>query len=198
MTSAVLLSGGVDSIALTFWRRPALAITIDYGQAAAPTEVTVAAHVAHELGIRHEVLSIDCSSIGSGDMAGRPADAVAPVSEWWPYRNQLLVTLAAARGLAFGIDQILIGAVSTDSAHADGSAAFFTALDTLMRLQEGGVAIEAPAIRMTTVDLVRTSGIPRELLAWAHSCHTGPLACGGCRGCTKHFQVMHELYGDAY
>ena len=160
--------------------------------------MAVASHVAYELGIRHEVVSIDCSSIGSGDMAGRPADTVAPVSEWWPYRNQLLATLAAARGLTFGIDHILIGAVSTDSAHADGGADFFMALDTLMRLQEGGVGIEAPAISMTTVDLVRTSGIPRELLAWAHSCHIGPLACGGCRGCTKHFQVMQELYGDAY
>lgn len=198
MTTAVLLSGGVDSIALAYWRRPDFAITIDYGQLAATTEVAAAAQVAQELGIVHHVVDIDCSPIGSGDMIGRSPDRVAPVNEWWPYRNQLLVTLAAARGLALGIDRILVGAVATDSAHADGSAAFFDALDALMRLQEGGVAIEAPALALTTAELVRTSGVPREVLAWAHSCHTGPLACGGCRGCTKHFEVMNELYGDAY
>ena len=32
---ALLLSGGMDSIALAFWKRPEIAITIDYGQRAA-------------------------------------------------------------------------------------------------------------------------------------------------------------------
>jgi 7-cyano-7-deazaguanine synthase len=40
---AVLLSGGMDSIALACWQRPEFAITVDYGQRAAATEVAVAA-----------------------------------------------------------------------------------------------------------------------------------------------------------
>lgn len=51
---------------------------------------------------------------------------------------------------------------------------------------------------MTTAELVRHSGVPREILAWAHSCHTGNLACGQCRGCVKHYQVTKEIYGVAY
>lgn len=198
MSSGILLSGGIDSIALAWWRRPEIAFTVDYGQLAARTELAAAAEVAHELGLRHEVLRIDCSSIGSGDMAGSVPDPIAPVTEWWPYRNQLLVTLAAARGVTLGIRCLMVGTVATDGTHADGAPAFYAALDALMRLQEGAVAIEVPAIGMSTVELVRVSGVPREVLAWAHSCHTGSLACGGCRGCIKHYHVMNELYGEAY
>lgn len=198
MSSAVLLSGGVDSIALAWWRRPQVAITIDYGQLAAPAEIEAAARVAVEIGARHEVVRANCSAVGSGDMAGGEPDPLAPVTEWWPYRNQLLVTLAAARGIALGVGSLMLGSVATDGSHTDGTPAFFAALDSLMRLQEGGIAVEAPAIDMTTVELVRTSKVPREVLAWAHSCHVGPLACGGCRGCVKHYEVMNELYGEAY
>ena len=94
MTAAILLSGGIDSVALAFWQRPSFAITIDYGQRAAEAEIVAARQVSQELGINHEILRIDCSTIGSGDMAGAAPDAIAPVTEWWPYRNQLLVTLA--------------------------------------------------------------------------------------------------------
>jgi 7-cyano-7-deazaguanine synthase len=188
----------MDSIALAWWRRPQIAITIDYGQLAAPAEIGAAARVAEEIDARHEVVRANCSGIGSGDMAGGAPDLLAPVSEWWPYRNQLLVTLAAARGLALGVSSLLVGSVATDSAHADGTSSFYVALDALMRLQEGEVSVEAPAIGMTTVELVRSSGVPREVLAWAHSCHVGALACGGCRGCVKHYRTMDELYGEAY
>lgn len=198
MKTAILLSGGVDSIALAFWKRPSVAITINYGQRAAHAEVTAARQVCSEMSIAHELVSIDCRAIGSGDMAGSAADALAPVSEWWPYRNQLLVTLAAARGIALGVDRLLLGSVASDASHTDGTPKFYSAIDALMRLQEGAVSVEAPAIEVNTVELVRKSGIPRPLLAWAHSCHTGDLACGGCRGCVKHYAVMDEVYGDAY
>lgn len=195
---AVLLSGGMDSIALAHWKRPEVAITIDYGQKAAVTELAAAAEVARGLAMRHETIRVDCSSLGSGDMAGGPPLAAAPVTEWWPFRNQMLLTLAGMRAVAIGIVELMVGSVASDGSHADGRDEFYAAADRLMSLQEGGIRVTAPAIGMTTADLIRTSGVSRETLGWAHSCHTGPLACGNCRGCHKHFQVTEELYGDAY
>ena len=61
-----------------------------------------------------------------------------------------------------------------------------------------GLRVTVPAIGMSTVELVQRSGIPRGMLAWAHSCHVGNLACGSCRGCVKHFHAMQDLYGEAY
>lgn len=195
---ALLLSGGMDSIALAFWKRPEIAITIDYGQRAAEAEVTAARQVARELGIQHEVIAIDCTAIGSGDMAGSNALEIAPVPEWWPFRNQLLVTFAAARGLVLGVTEIMTGSVASDGSHADGRPGFYQAMDAVTSFQEGGIRVTAPALDMTTPELVRQSGVPREILAWAHSCHTGNLACGNCRGCVKHYQVTKDVYGVAY
>lgn len=195
---AILLSGGMDSIALAYWKRPAIAFTIDYGQAAAPAELAAAAQVANELEMQHQILRVDCSSLGSGDMAGSAPASVAPVPEWWPFRNQMLVTLAGMKAISLGVNELMIGSVSSDGQHADGRPEFFEALDRLMHLQEGGINVTAPALHLTTVELIQESAIPAGLLGWAHSCHTGPLACGGCRGCTKHYDVTRELTGHGF
>lgn len=195
---AILLSGGIDSIALAHWKRPEFAITLDYGQLPAATEIAAATEVARALAIQHEVLRVDCSTLGSGDLLGQPPLAAAPVPEWWPYRNQLLVTLAGMRAISRGVTELMVGSVASDSQHADGTSKFYEILDNLMRMQEGNLRVSAPAIELSTVELVRTSGVPREVLAWAHSCHVGPFACGACRGCIKHYNVMKELYACAY
>lgn len=193
MTSALLLSGGMDSVALAYWKRPTLAITVDYGQKPARAEVQAAAEVCKDLELRHEVIRVDCSSLGSGDLAGSTPSRLAPVPEWWPYRNQLLVTLAAARIIDQGLSTLLLGTVNGDRAHVDGSPAFIAALSSIMAMQEGGLRIEAPAIEMSSVALIKASGVPLEVLAWAHSCHVADLACGYCRGCAKHFATTKEL-----
>jgi 7-cyano-7-deazaguanine synthase len=188
----------MDSVALAFWKRPEFAYTVDYGQLAAAGEVRAAAVVAAELGISHRIIRVDCRSLGSGDMAGEPPSAAAPVSEWWPFRNQLILTLAGARALEDRVYELMIGAVRTDGRHADGRLDFFTRADALFSMQEGGLRIRAPAIAMNTVELVRTASIPHGLLAWSHSCHVATHACGTCRGCIKHAETMKILGRDDY
>lgn len=196
MTSALLLSGGMDSTALAWWIRPVVAVTVDYGQKPAAAEVRAAAAVCEAVGIRHVIVRADLSALGSGDMAGAAPLPDAPVPEWWPYRNQMLLTLAAMRVIPLGVKRLLIGCLSTDGAHADGRPEFVAAMDTLLDLQEGGIRVEAPAIEMTGAELIRRSGVPREVLAWAHSCHVADAACGMCRGCQKHYETLQEL-GEA-
>lgn len=191
--TAILLSGGIDSIALAYWRRPDLAITIDYGQVPASAEVDAASAAAGAVGVEHEVLRIDCRSVGSGDLAGTPPHVAAPAPEWWPYRNQLLITIAAARVFTRGLSRLLIGTVASDGFHIDGTPEFIGSIAATLRMQEGHLELEAPAAHMSSAELVRRSGVPIEILAWAHSCHKSNWACGQCRGCTKHYQVMQEL-----
>ena len=196
--TAILLSGGMDSTAVAYLRRPSLAITIDYGQLPAAGEVRAASAVADELGIRHEIICVDLRAIGSGDMAGRAPIDMAPIPEWWPFRNQMLVTVAAMRGVALGVTRLLLGTVKGDSLHADGRREFIAAMDTVLRLQEGGLVLEAPAIDLTAAELIRLSGAPWELLAWSHSCHVSEYACGVCRGCHKHYQTCEAIGVDPY
>lgn len=193
MSKGILLSGGIDSIALAYWKKPETAITLNYGQAPANTEIRVAATVAAALGITHHVLNIDCSSLGSGDLLNRNALDVSPSSEWWPYRNQLLVTLGAMKAIGLGLTELMVASVQSDGFHKDGTAEFYRLLNNVVSYQEGGLQITCPAIEMSTVELVKRSQIPNSLLYWAHSCHKANIPCGNCRGCNKYRQVMEEL-----
>ena len=196
--TAILLSGGMDSIAVAYLRRPSVAFTIDYGQLPAAGEIRAASAVAEELKIDHEIIKIDLRALGSGDMAGQGAIEVAPNPEWWPFRNQMLVTLSAMRGIALGVNCLLIGTVKGDDSHADGRREFISAMDGLLELQEGGLRLEAPAIELTASELIGMSGVPGELLSWAHSCHVSAYACGICRGCHKHYHTYEEIGTNPY
>lgn len=194
----LLLSGGMDSFALTYQERPDVAVTIDYGQKPAVAEIRAARILTDRLSIQHVTISVDLSALGSGDLNGTPAIENAPASDWWPYRNQALITLAAMRLIPNGVKRLLIATVRTDSVHRDGTKEFIRTISDLLAMQEGAMLVDAPAMEMSTANLVKQSGIPYTLLAWAHSCHTGNIACGQCRGCVKHREVVAELgYAEA-
>lgn len=193
MKTALLLSGGMDSLAIAWWKRPRLAITIDYGQKAAEAEKLASATVCEKLGIEHDIITVDCSSLGSGDMAHAAPDAAAPTTDWWPYRNQLLITLACMRAISKGINILYIGTVRSDESHLDGTVQFIRHIDELVSYQEGNLRVEAPAIALSTAELIRTAQVPPSFLAWAHSCHKANIACGNCRGCNKYVSTYEEL-----
>lgn len=198
MKTAILLSGGIDSIALAFWKRPELAYTVNYGQLGAAGELRASRQVSTILQLRHEIITVDCADLGSGDMVGSTPSRIAPVPEWWPFRNQLLLTIAAMKAVSDNVDHILFGSVNTDALHGDGKKEFFEQINNVMAVQEGKIKVLVPAIEMSSTELVRVSGIDISVLSWAHSCHVSEYACGSCRGCFKHQQVMAELGYDAY
>ncbi len=190
----ILLSGGMDSMALAYLERPDIAFTINYGQRCAEAEIKASAYIAGVLNIRHEIINVDCSSLGSGTLSGNPSLEGAPTEEWWPYRNQLLVTLACMKGISIGLDTLYIGSVSTDSErHKDGTDIFYRKLDDLISFQEGNIRIEVPAINMTTLELIKKSKIPYAMLLHSHSCHTSNHPCMKCSGCYKNYMIRKQL-----
>lgn len=196
--AAILLSGGMDSSALCAWKRPQLAVFVSYGQKCADAEHQAARQVCQELGVAFEHVALECADLGSGDLAGRPALSVAPASDWWPFRNQILISAAAVKAVTLGLQSLMIGTVQSDASHADGTPEFIDAMDKVLQMQEGALSLQAPAIHMSSVDLVRASGIGMPVLCWAHSCHRSNFACGQCRGCNKHREVMAGLGYEAY
>lgn len=193
MSEVLLLSGGIDSIAIAAWLRPAHCLTIDYGQIPAAAEIAAASSACLALGLAHEVLRASVTQLGAGVLAGRPPSTVSPNPEFWPFRNQFLVTLAAMVAIRRHSARVLIGTVASDKRHADGTEDFLLRLNALLQMQEGGVTLEAPAIKLNSLALVQESGVDLRILAWAHSCHGSNLACGHCPGCTKHSEVMQAI-----
>jgi len=154
--------------------------------------------VCEALNVRHYTIDADLSSLGSGDLAGTRVLPLSTATEWWPFRNQMLVTLAAMRCLSLGVRELLIGTLLTDCFHKDGTTEFVNKLDALLSFQEGGLKLHAPAAHLTSVELIRQSGVSEEILAWAHSCHRANFACGTCRGCEKHYLTLKSLGRAAY
>lgn len=188
----------MDSIAIAYWKRPRYGITVNYGQMPAKGEIRAASAVCKTLDIEHVVIHADVSALGSGDLAGLPPAVDAPATEWWPYRNQFLLTVAAMKCLSLKATKVMIGALKTDSFHADGTAEFIGRMNELFQLQEGNLEVTAPAIDLTAVELVQKSQTPHSVLAWSHSCHVASEACGNCRGCQKHFETMLACFSHAY
>lgn len=197
----LLLSGGHDSIALAAWLLPAACLTIDYGQRPVKGEMRAASAAADALGLAWHELRVDLSAIGSGLMHDSGDDEIAgsvrldsPSPEWWPYRNQLLATLAAAWALPRGFSEIVVGSVRPDGMrHRDATPEFYERLDAVVAYQEGGVRITAPAVGMSTRELIELSDVADGVLAYAHSCHLSEYPCGLCPGCRKHADVLAEI-----
>ncbi|OPX13520.1 7-cyano-7-deazaguanine synthase [Gordonia sp. i37] len=194
-SGVLLLSGGLDSTALAAILRPTLCLAIAYGQRPAAAETRAAAAVCRELDLDCATITLDLAAIGSGlllDDGPAPPDAASP--EWWPFRNQLLVTAAAAVALNHGLHDVYIGTVAGDGErHADGTQAFYDALNTVMAVQEGAVKVHTPAIGCSTTDLLRRSGLGPSQLGWTTSCHRSDTPCGACPGCWKRHRVLADL-----
>lgn len=148
------------------------------------------ASIAAHLGLPFTHLRVDASAVGAGLMAARPSSSGATL-EWWPYRNQLLITLAAAWAIVHGHDEVLVGTVAGDGErHADGRREFYAAMAALLQTQEGHLSVSAPAIDLTTPELIGASAIDDATLGWTHSCHAGNVPCARCPGCTKRGEVL--------
>ena len=192
MSKVLLLSGGVDSASIAAWLQPDHCLGIDYGQAAADAEQRSASAIAAHLQLPFTHIRVDASAIGGGLMSAHPSKSGA-TPEWWPYRNQLLITLAAAWAIAQGYDEVLAGTVAGDGdRHADGRPEFYAAMAAVLQTQEGGLGVSAPAIHLTTPELINTSGVDDATLGWTHSCHVSNAPCARCPGCMKRAEVLSQ------
>lgn len=192
---ALLLSGGLDSTTLAYMLKPEYALTIDYGQNCAEAEIRASRIICKRLKIKHHIITIKSNNIGSGDLSTTKASLSAPKTDWWPFRNQLLITAASAYIITnnLNINEIFFGTLKTDSYHMDGRVEFFEQMNKLLQLQEGNIKVSTPAIIYTSSELIQKSKIELSLLCWAHSCHKSNFPCGNCRGCFKQQNVFKEL-----
>ncbi len=192
--TAILLSGGMDSIAIAYWKKPDYAITVDYGQNCAQAEIQASNVVAQRLNMEHLIIHADCASLGSGTLSVNKQLNDAPSEEWWPYRNQLLVTLACMEAIKHDIGIIYVGSIKQDGErHKDGTKEFYSLISALTEYQEGGIRIEMPAAEMDTVDIIKRFKVPLGLILQSHSCHCSNTPCLKCSGCYKNYKIRLEL-----
>ncbi|MCD2204543.1 7-cyano-7-deazaguanine synthase [Halobacterium sp. KA-6] len=194
--TVLLFSGGIDSTCLAYSKDPDLCVTVDYGQAPSEAEIRAATKITDELDIPHSIIEVDCSELGAGSMSDQDQLDVASTPEWWPFRNQLIITVVATEAVKRGGSELIAGSVKDDQEHADGRKRFYKIMDKLLSFQEGEIGISAPATDQTSAELIQETETPYSLLGWAHSCHKANVPCGECRGCRKRHRVLSEAFDD--
>lgn len=160
------------------------------GQRAAEGERAAVRQIAPLVRLPLTEITVDLAPLGAGLLAGDAPSRHAAHPEWWPFRNQLLVTLAGAWALKNDCDRVLVGSVVTDDRHVDGTAEFYDRLDQLTAMQEDGLHVAAPAVAMRAEELLAAADVEDEVLSGTRSCHTGRFACGTCGGCVKRTAVL--------
>ena len=191
----LLLSGGLDSTAIAAVEKPARALFVDYGQAAVEAERSAAQAVAEYLCLELEEVTVDLSVLGSGTLTGTPQVLHATTPEWFPFRNQFLVTIGAAHATKHGLSAVVLGLVSGDEQrHADNTSRFVASINSLVSDQEHQIRVLAPYARTPSHELLIDSCLPVEVLRQTYSCYVGGDPCGECPGCVRRHEVWARVF----
>lgn len=203
--SVVLLSAGLDST-VNFAAALSeigvnLALTIDYGQTAAPMEIMFSKLIAESYGMRH--ISLETKWIadftGGGLVSGEvPKPDIENLTEemavesaravWVPNRNGVFVNIAAGIAEGLGAEYVVAGFNAEEAAtFPDNSEEFVTAANESLSFSTlSKVKIKSFTQKMTKKEIVRYGeklGIPWDLI-WV--CYLGgPKMCGVCESCQR-------------
>jgi 7-cyano-7-deazaguanine synthase len=201
-SAIVLLSGGLDSAtALAIARSQGFrtfALSVHYGQRHI-AELEAAARVGAALGAHeHRVMGVDLAGIGGSALT----DIAMPIPEatsvgipvtYVPARNTLLLSLALGWAEVVGADDIFVGVNAIDfSGYPDCRPEFIEAFQRLAQLAtKAGVegtrmTIQAPLIRMTKADIIRTGrelGVDYGMTVSCYQADAAGRACGKCDSC---------------
>jgi len=211
--SLVLFSGGVDSTTALYWARSrgdrVHALTFDYGQRHR-VEVRMARRAAKKAGIPQTVLKVDLAQIGGSALTDprielpryRCRDEIkpGPPATYVPFRNGILISIAAAFAEARGYDEIVCGFNVIDSPdYPDTRAEFVRAMEkavasgTKAAFGAPGIKISAPFLRMTKAEIIRLGLSLGADYSDSVSCYAGDeLPCGSCASCLLRRRAFAE------
>ena len=212
--SVVLFSGGLDCSTALVWARrgydEVYPLSFDYGQRHR-VELRMAALQARRFRLSHAVLKVDLRPMGGSALTdrsipvprfGRRSDIrPGPPATYVPFRNGVLIALAAAWAEPRGILDIITGFNVIDSPeYPDTRPEFVAAMEAALNAGTGtGAGRRRWRVLAPFIDL-RKSAIIREGLElgadYAHSvsCYTGREApCGKCSACLLRRAAWEEV-----
>lgn len=199
----LLASGGLDSTTLAYWLerrgRRVIPLFIDYGQHCASTELVTAKTVLPPT-LVPLIAIVDVADVYRGTSSRLIAepdlwtDAIAGDDLYLPYRNLLLLSVAAAFAQARGIGTVYSAFINSNHAkELDCSAAFFDSLGAVLT-EYGGVRVEMPFRAMSKVDVTRIALDHDVPIGATFSCQAAStVPCGACPNCFERLSALREL-----
>lgn len=210
-TGAVILSGGMDSTALTYLLNASgsklKAISFNYGQKHSK-ELEYAHSTCDDLNIPHDVIDVSflggllksaLTTEGHDVPEGHYADENMKQTVV-PNRNMIMLSIAAGICVAEGGSYVATGVHAGDHAiYPDCRPEFINCVSTAARVGTEGFAradfhISAPFVNVTKTDIVRIGDLLDVPWEYTWSCYNGrDFHCGVCGTCVE----RKEAFSDA-
>jgi 7-cyano-7-deazaguanine synthase len=205
--AVVLLSGGMDSVAVLHWAKPRypklVAFLFDYGQPNRDQELTAAGTLARQIGVpTASIVLADALPRGRGILKSIEdhdglTEGLSPA--FVPGRNLLFITSAAAHGSVHfpsGNFDIVIGANGQDAKRFPDCS--HGALIKLSQALRHGVAREinvvAPYVDRTKEQILRSLDAPAlEAVARSWSCYRNSGPCRACSACVLRREAFEAV-----
>jgi len=203
--SAIIVSGGMDSITLLYDHKDeiALGISFDYGSNHNAREIPFAEMHCERLGIKHITINLDFmhqyfkSSLLDGAEAipeGHYADDNMK-STVVPFRNGIMLAIAIGIAESNNLDQVFIANHGGDhTIYPDCRPEFINAMDAAATAGTyNNVKVIAPYTKITKSDIARIGKRLGIDYAETWSCYKGgEVHCGKCGTCVERKEALAE------
>lgn len=203
--SAIIVSGGMDSITLLYDHKDeiALGISFDYGSNHNAREIPFAKMHCERLGIKHITINLDFmhqyfkSSLLDGAEAipeGHYADDNMK-STVVPFRNGIMLAIAIGIAESNNLDQVFIANHGGDhTIYPDCRPEFINAIDAAATAGTyNNVKVIAPYTKITKSDIARIGKRLSIDYAETWSCYKGgEVHCGKCGTCVERKEALAE------
>lgn len=203
--SAIIVSGGMDSITLLYDHKDeiALGISFDYGSNHNAREIPFAKMHCERLGIKHITINLDFmhqyfkSSLLDGAEAipeGHYANDNMK-STVVPFRNGIMLAIAIGIAESNNLDQVFIANHGGDhTIYPDCRPEFINAIDAAATAGTyNNVKVIAPYTKITKSDIARIGKRLGIDYAETWSCYKGgEVHCGKCGTCVERKEALAE------
>lgn len=203
--SAIIVSGGMDSITLLYDHKDeiALGISFDYGSNHNAREIPFAKMHCERLGIKHITINLDFmhqyfkSSLLDGAEAipeGHYADDNMK-STVVPFRNGIMLAIAIGIAESNNLDQVFIANHGGDhTIYPDCRPEFINAIDAAATAGTyNNVKVIAPYTKITKSDIARIGKRLGIDYTETWSCYKGgEVHCGKCGTCVERKEALAE------
>ncbi len=211
MKALLIYSGGLDSTTLLYEYEDsiALAVTFDYGSKHNAREIACAIENCKRLGIKHLVIPLgfigqyfksDLLLSGGEIPEGNYAEENMK-STVVPFRNGIMLSVAAGLAESYGLDTVLLANHSGDHAiYPDCRPAFVEAMDAAVKAGTyEGIRVVSPYCDITKRDIAlrgKAIGLDYSL---TYSCYKGgEKHCGKCGTCTERKEALEGFDPTEY
>lgn len=211
MKAILIYSGGLDSTTLLYEYKDeiSLAVTFDYGAKHGAREIECAKYNCNKLGIKHLIIPLDFmgkyfrSNLleSGGEIPEGNYDEENMRSTVVPFRNGIMLAIAAGLAESYDLDTVLLANHSGDhSIYPDCRPSFIEAFDSATK--EGtynGVRVVSPYCNITKRDIALRG---RELgidYSKTYSCYKGgEVHCGCCGTCRERKEALEGFDPTVY